>query len=739
MRSLDTPNPGQKSGVRIHDVLYVLFKHKGRIAFLALLGLAAAGFFLHLHLTKPNYESQAKLLIRYIIERNSVDPEGPDGRGEGLSITDTELEILQSLDLAIATAEKVGPGKLVEVTMAPPSAAEAAGRILAGMTAEAGQSENVIYLTYKDRDPDLVVDVLTQHIQAYFARHLKIHRSTDAFEQVAVQTGEAQKALRSTQDEINKLKSDAGILSIESTIAEFEGRRQMTRGFLLSAKTLMAEQEAKVAALEQVAVEKPPVGGKAAPRKETVAEQMERRRFAEAFAEYQDLSARLELLRAERNQLSVRRPNHDPAIVSLDNHIATGQRKLLDLAAKYPEVAKKAGSDGVFSGVGSLDDERAVLHALEARVQTIGKQVSDIENEVAGLSDLGFRLENLERRRTLEEEKLQALQTRLEKARLDETLDPGHIPNIAILQSPSTPVKAVDHVTMGLIGGFAGGGLLLGVGLAFLREWVVDRRITRPAEIQTRLQIPLMMSVPFIRSTDGLTKLIGADGAGELAPLNAMPGGSLPAQSKHFIAPYAEAMRDRIIFNFQINNLDHKPKLIGVSGVTAGAGASTVAAGIAKAFSEDGNKVLLVDLNSNARQEDAAAYPSRSLLKALEMSKDRLFRESPRNLYVVGAPMRREKNRGNSFTPHSLHEIMPNVLASDYDVVIFDLPQADPTSPALSVAGFMDKVLLVVDGEYTTRESLSWAYTELERGRADVSCIFNKAKSHAPSWVENTV
>jgi succinoglycan biosynthesis transport protein ExoP len=63
------------------------------------------------------------------------------------------------------------------------------------------------------------------------------------------------------------------------------------------------------------------------------------------------------------------------------------------------------------------------------------------------------------------------------------------------------------------------------------------------------------------------------------------------------------------------------------------------------------------------------------------------------------------------------------------------MPALAQTSPTLAMAGLMDKVLLVVDGEDTNRETLQWGYSELVKGRADVSCIYNKARSHAPSWV----
>jgi hypothetical protein len=47
----------------------------------------------------------------------------------------------------------------------------------------------------------------------------------------------------------------------------------------------------------------------------------------------------------------------------------------------------------------------------------------------------------------------------------------------------------------------------------------------------------------------------------------------------------------------------------------------------------------------------------------------------------------------------------------------------------------MDKVLLVLDAENTDRTVLKNAYADLVRGKADVSCVFNKTRTHAPRWV----
>jgi Mrp family chromosome partitioning ATPase len=79
--------------------------------------------------------------------------------------------------------------------------------------------------------------------------------------------------------------------------------------------------------------------------------------------------------------------------------------------------------------------------------------------------------------------------------------------------------------------------------------------------------------------------------------------------------------------------------------------------------------------------------------------------------------------------------MMPLMHASEYDYIIFDMPAVSQTSPTITMAGLMDKVLLVLDAENTTRDGLKWGYSELTKGQADVSCIFNKTRARGPDWL----
>ena len=124
----------------MQDVLFVLFKHKWKILLLSALGigLAAAVFYTQV----PIYQSQARLLVRYVLERPSVDPyesqNRPPNQG-GNDIINTEIEILTSVDLALAVAEKIGSATLLPGSGGPASPSDAAGTILAKLEVSVGQ------------------------------------------------------------------------------------------------------------------------------------------------------------------------------------------------------------------------------------------------------------------------------------------------------------------------------------------------------------------------------------------------------------------------------------------------------------------------------------------------------------------------------------------------------------------------------------------------------------------------
>jgi Mrp family chromosome partitioning ATPase len=81
-------------------------------------------------------------------------------------------------------------------------------------------------------------------------------------------------------------------------------------------------------------------------------------------------------------------------------------------------------------------------------------------------------------------------------------------------------------------------------------------------------------------------------------------------------------------------------------------------------------------------------------------------------------------------------DMMPNLKASDFDYIIFDMPALAQTSPTWGMAAFMDKFLLVVEAEKNNREMIKRGYGKLVAERNNVDVVVNKARSYVPKWLD---
>src|SRR5690606_15355607 len=179
-----------------------------------------------------------------------------------------------------------------------------------------------------------------------------------------------------------------------------------------------------------------------------------------------------------------------------------------------------------------------------------------------------------------------------------------------------------------------------------------------------------------------------------------------------------------------------KPKLVAVTGLSEGAGVSTLAGGLASALSETGDgKVLLVDMNverATSIQPFLNGEVSCSLIDALQPATE--MSAAADNLYLAtvadsaAGPMQ--------LVPKRFYDLIPHLKASQFDYIIFDMPPVSESSATLAIAGFMDKVLFVVEAEENNAETLKRSIGELTAARANVAGIFNKGRSYAPKWMK---
>ena len=190
----DTPTA---SSLGMGDVFFAVFKHKWKILVATLIGFLAA--FAVLTFYAPVYESHAKLLVRYVLERTPIDPDAGSGKSSD-NVIGSEVEILTSWDLAMQVAEAIGPNRLLPASSGAASKTEAASTVSAGLTVLAGRGSNIIFVAYANPDPELATLVLEELLNRYFTKHLEVHRSAGAFDFVTQQTDQVRTRLNEIVD-----------------------------------------------------------------------------------------------------------------------------------------------------------------------------------------------------------------------------------------------------------------------------------------------------------------------------------------------------------------------------------------------------------------------------------------------------------------------------------------------------------------------------------------------------------
>jgi polysaccharide biosynthesis transport protein len=675
MSESEAASPPQ-SGIGIFDILFMLFRHKWKIVVFGLAGIIVAGV-VYL-LVPPAYESEAKLLVRYVMDRSAVD--GVDTQiktptPENETLLNSEVEILTSSDLLREVAKSLGLDKLGLGSDA--GIQNAVDTISRSLDVNVVKETNIISVAYRSSDQSLPMPVVNELVKRYFDKHLEVHRSTGAFNFVAQETADLKKKLADTEAELKQLKDSVGIISLTEAKADLASEFGKTQQELDSAIADLAAQQARVKDLEKsFAV--------SANQAETAVQPLS----GDTIEQYKSLIARLTQLQKAQSDLLLKYTAENPIVRVKSAQIADLEKQRGQLEKQYPALITSAAfsSQSGQEGQMNIGAERAVLAGIESKVAALKTRTSDLQARSKTISQVAPRIEELERKAEVEETNYKHSEASLEKARIDETLDPSRMPNISVVQTPLPAVRVKRNVAKAILG-IAGGGCALGLGIAFVIELILDQSVKRSVELEKRLRVPLLLTIPYVGPTRAQLRFRDAE---NLALANGDVGREISVADSRgeLLKPFCEAIRDRLSAFFEVNNMSYKPKLVAVTSLEENAGASTLAAGLASALSEiSEGKVLLVDKPVSAK---------------------------------------------------AFYNMLTEFKRSDFDYVVFDLPCLGDTSATLPLARFMDTMLLVVEAGKSNRYAVKRAYTQLA-AKTNVSVVFNKSRSYGPKWLEGEI
>lgn len=752
-------------GMTLEDILYVLFRHKWKIGIIVILAVIAAGgvYFLR----TPMYKSEARLLIKYVVDAKNPAQMGNSSvttlGDRGDTALNTELQVLSSFDLAVRVANDLGPSNILAKVGGGTNEYAAAGAIQRGLVFDVPKGSTVIHLIFQHPDPAIVQPVLKSLTEEYYKRHVEIHREIGEFgEFLTAQTDQLHSRLLQTEEALRAAKTNAGVISIEDTKRVYGDQIARIRTEILEAEADLVERQAAAAEMAKLTHTATPVFT----NEVTAASTNDAPVPPQKADEYKRLCSLIDKLSARQQELSVQFTPENSWVKQVDEQIAANEKAKAKLEEAYPTLAATKVSSAKQTGPTPQMDmvsELAKVSGLQSKIKLLNQQLNDIQNAATKMYASEASISDLQRKYYLQETQYNYFSMNLEQSRIDDAVGASRLSNISQIQLPTPPQqdsgKSLKTALMILAGGVG-----LAFSLAFLLEFYFDKSIKRPIEVETKLGFPLFMSIPLFSNLSKNGRLKGAkiaglipesspgrngeakpsqaasnpvgatsaNGSGPNPPAKSSDGSLAPWDPRYILRPFCEALRDSLITFFEINNLTHKPKLIAVTSCSEGAGVSTLAAGLAASLSETGEgNVLLVNMN----QTDGSIHQFRKGDLACDL--DEVLEAETRgkalvqeNLYVATEAVNGDKLP--VVFPNRFKNLVPRLRASDYDYIIFDMPAVNQITSTQRLARFMDMVLMVVESEKTDRDRAKRASSMLGQSKTNVGIILNKRRNYLP-------
>jgi uncharacterized protein involved in exopolysaccharide biosynthesis len=193
------------------------------------------------------------------------------------------------------------------------------------------------------------------------------------------------------------------------------------------------------------------------------------------------IKARLMELEIKRSELISRYAPKSAMISDVDRQIREAKRLLGQERANTIELYRK--------------DANSRIEAAEARVTAMTDQLTDYRAQLAQYDTVAPEWERLQNELDTRRGAYQMYVRKEEEARFSSALDESQILNITVAQAASVPREPEASPILKYIALGAGLGLLVGMGLALLRDWM-DPSVKSTTQAERLTGVPVLGEIP---------------------------------------------------------------------------------------------------------------------------------------------------------------------------------------------------------------------------------------------------
>ncbi|MDB5743356.1 MAG: exopolysaccharide transport protein family [Polaromonas sp.] len=354
-----------------------------------------------------------------------------------------------------------------------------------------------------------------------------------------------------------------------------------------------------------------------------------------------------------------------------------------------------------------------VIQTLDAQIAAVSKEIASLTGKVKTLPNTEQDLLRLTRDVKVNGELYLNLLTSSQQLRL---VKEGKVGNVRVVDAPVVPERSIKPQRAKILAISGVLGLLLGMGLAFLRN-SLRPGIKDPADIESATGLHVFATVPHSAEQEKLSKLIK----------NQALGSHLLAVT-HPEDPGVESLRSlRTALQFAL--LDASNNMVLFTGPTPGIGKSFTSVNFAAVLGAGGKRVLLIDADMRKGHLHQFFGMTRGhglseLISGTRSLDEVIIRNVAPNLDLITTGIM-PPNPGELLMSPATVQLL-QTLSAQYDLVLIDTPPVLAVSDTQVLAPYVGVVFLVARAEVTALGELQESVKRLgQTGVVVKGVVFN--------------
>lgn len=736
-------DPGGLHFSSLASYLEIPFIHKWMIVVCTLLGLVAGWG--AIMVWPRSYESSAKLMVRVGRESVSLDPSATTSATLMLQKTQEEeiisaLEVLNSRQVAESIVDTIGVDPILNGWLPDPEGGSPAAlsfaekaksfvksgifhtlkfaglkddisnRELAVMEVQgqmwmhSPRKSNVIIVEGEGKSPELIQAMVKQATETFLDLHLQGARTAGSFEFFQTQAETVEKNLNELVSKRAEFMQKNKIVSIESSRALLQQRLTGVDRDLVIATGQLEEARSSVMDLKD--------------KYSLTEDEIVASKVAAADSTWSAMRQQVYELEVEEQSLAANYTNDHPKLKRVRLQLSGARDILAD--REQDRVDESTTPNPLKSNLlEELQRQQTRIVGLESMIQEKRQQYAVMQQQIDDLLDFERVLTQTDRDIRLAEASLSMMQEKFEEARVIDELQNKKISNVHVFQpatlveravSPRKPVLGAAFLILGLAGG---------LGLSVLRQ-ATSSSIRTSEDVETHLGCPVVSTIPRMHRMDALR-------------LN----------DKKRFQENCQNLIAEVLLSRRRPGQQHG-RSVGIIGIDAGAGATTLASNLALASaSECQLRTVLVDGDTRGRSVSRNfglnGKPGLVELVSGHASHDECLQEAK------GVPMHLISSAADD-NEEKLSNCAPEIVQSlqaylgDCDLLIVDLPPSNQPDQSIAVAQHLDSVLVVIESEVTQTAAAERLLRRLHESETEViGVVLNKTHSYLPAWLRRCV